>query len=1378
MNIRRNVSLGHQILFLPFIALLGFVTILLIYYSSVQTLQRHNAQVVLNTHQLGNVREIQMQMNKAQLSEKRYLLHQNIDDLKKTVNAIDHAIANLTVLSNEETSSKFRQDTVVWMNGLSTYRARFLDMAAGLSSIGTSADFGLRKTLLKAWHSVQDRAEVYDPKLIDLSFKVHRAEQAYIAGGGLNNVTTWTHALARLGSALDRAPISDVDRIVIMNALGLYKSTFQRLVKQNEQLLKDEAFVNRESATLVQTFSNELKEISDTVLRETRNGFFQTQKSFLSVIALIVIIATLVFAVGRWVATGICGPLNAISNAMTGMADGNLAVDIPATDYSNQIGDMAASLEKFREGGLERRRARLQLREANRQTQNVFRSMNEALFEVDNAGQIIMANPAAEALAGAEPGSLTGQNIANFLPVSNTERPETRLELLKSGIEELFQNDPEKYNEVIETAPLPLIGTTRDGTIVCANHKAQKAFGYDDGVLVGTSIKSLVPEEVRAAHDHYLANYDKHSSVRMVLDSNDLPARRKDGTTFQTRIGLVPVVLDDEDVILCVLQRPGIDPRLTEIADTPLGKLVSGDGVDMSVLNLVTPTNTQFGKSADTFTRADGQKIMVSHSGALMRDRDNKVSGAICVVTDVTERQKTESEIMRFKSTLDSTSDAVFMFHPDDLKFIYLNEEAKRQTGWPEGEYQNKTPVDMNPLFDEKRFRLLTKPLVFGTQKALSLTTNGLNGKEVELTVELFAPDDNDPWYVVTTRDISKRQAAERENRQLRKTLDQIKDEVYMFTPDTLTFLYQNKAARELSGWSSSQYTKKTLMENNPDFVKEEFLEVAAPLLDGEKKQVIYRKTGKQGRPIEVSLQLIKPEGGKPRFVAITRDISEQLAAEKAKSNFISTVSHELRTPLTSIKGALGIIEAGAAGELNPKTSSLISIASTNANRLIRLINDILDVEKLAAGKMDMKMAPMDLSALVAEAIEANEGYGASYGVTLESAGADTPVMVSGDRDRLMQVMSNLISNAIKFSDKGAPVLVSLETQGDHARISVKDTGAGIPEAAQATIFDKFTQADSSDQRQKGGTGLGLNIVRQMVKAHGGKIDFVSQEGKGTTFFFELELLEQSDSEIDDADDIQPPQPLRLLVCEDDADMAALLRIMLEKENYVVDVADTIHAAKTMLSAKEYAGMTLDLELPDGNGLDLLKDMRKGTAMRDLPVFIVSAHISDAAQKEVAASGVGVVNWLSKPVDQTCLIESLHQVLARNTPDLPAILHVEDDANIRDIVKTIIGDKARVCAAASLEIARKKLAMKRFDLVILDLSLPDGDGQELLPYLNRAPQQNTPVMVFSANSCPEDAAAKVQAELVKSRSTNEEFLNMIGNVLKRVAKSTNRIAAE
>lgn len=243
------------------------------------------------------------------------------------------------------------------------------------------------------------------------------------------------------------------------------------------------------------------------------------------------------------------------------------------------------------------------------------------------------------------------------------------------------------------------------------------------------------------------------------------------------------------------------------------------------------------------------------------------------------------------------------------------------------------------------------------------------------------------------------------------------------------------------------------------------------------------------------------PEKG--LIYAVARDISERKRIEQMKTDFISVVSHELRTPLTSIHGSLGLIAGGAAGELPEKARELIDIATRNSDRLARLINDILDVEKIESERMGLRLVPQDLMALVEQAVEANQPYGQPYEISLRIV-ESARVLVRADADRMQQVLSNLLSNAVKFSPRGAVVEVGVTAEDGRARLRVTDHGKGIPPEFQARIFEKFTQADTTSTRQRGGTGLGLSIARAIVERHGGQIWFETAVGRGTTFFVEL----------------------------------------------------------------------------------------------------------------------------------------------------------------------------------------------------------------------------------------------------------------------------------
>ncbi|PCH97876.1 MAG: PAS domain-containing sensor histidine kinase [Rhodobacteraceae bacterium] len=348
-----------------------------------------------------------------------------------------------------------------------------------------------------------------------------------------------------------------------------------------------------------------------------------------------------------------------------------------------------------------------------------------------------------------------------------------------------------------------------------------------------------------------------------------------------------------------------------------------------------------------------------------------------------------------------------------------------------------------------------------------------------------------------------------------RRALHILRDEIYMFEAGTLRFTYLNQSAMERCGWDESIYPQKSLFERDMEldtngvYDIKAFYERARPLINGETEEVTHELTI-DDRPSEIKMQLVRPEVGKPYFMTIVRDISDRHAFNKTKDDFISTVSHELRTPVTSIKGALGLILSGAFGELSEKAKGMLDIAYRNTDRLGLIINDILDLEKIAAGRMEFHLEPVDMATLIQDAVVENKPYSERYGVSMVFDGTEENVMCLCDKDRVFQVMNNLLSNAAKFSHKGSDIIINLEAREDTIYVSVEDFGAGIPNKAKATIFDRFTQADSSDRRAKGGTGLGLSIVKTLIEQQGGTIDFTSKWGKGTKFFFELPIASEA----------------------------------------------------------------------------------------------------------------------------------------------------------------------------------------------------------------------------------------------------------------------------
>ncbi|MBR7746045.1 PAS domain S-box protein [Undibacterium baiyunense] len=258
------------------------------------------------------------------------------------------------------------------------------------------------------------------------------------------------------------------------------------------------------------------------------------------------------------------------------------------------------------------------------------------------------------------------------------------------------------------------------------------------------------------------------------------------------------------------------------------------------------------------------------------------------------------------------------------------------------------------------------------------------------------------------------------------------------------------------------------------------------------------------GSKVPVMVGLAQLEGSRFEWVGFVLDLTAQKNADRVKAEFISVVSHELRTPLTSIRGALGLLEHGAAGNLSPKIQHLIQIAHRNSQRLGSLVNDLLDMEKLVSGKMEFKSEVIDLILLTQQAIEATSNYAAALEVSYRFQEPTQAAHVQGDPQRVMQVFANLLSNAAKFSPKSAFVEVRLIKEQSHWRVEVEDRGAGIPLEFRDKIFSKFAQADGSNTRQQGGTGLGLNIAKSFVEKMDGEIGFESEVGKGSLFWFTL----------------------------------------------------------------------------------------------------------------------------------------------------------------------------------------------------------------------------------------------------------------------------------
>jgi PAS domain S-box-containing protein len=275
--------------------------------------------------------------------------------------------------------------------------------------------------------------------------------------------------------------------------------------------------------------------------------------------------------------------------------------------------------------------------------------------------------------------------------------------------------------------------------------------------------------------------------------------------------------------------------------------------------------------------------------------------------------------------------------------------------------------------------------------------------------------------------------------------------------------------------------------------------------VDHLQQELDYTSASGATRQAMLSISTVRDERGQPsHVVGIFEDITRRRNAERAKEEFVSIVGHELRTPLTSIRGSLGLLDGGLLGELPEDAKSMVALAVNNTDRLVRLVNDILDIERMDSGHLPLERTPVGVAGLVRQSVQALQGSAEDAGVQLRSDVDE--LAVCADADRIVQTLVNLLGNAIKFSPRESFVTVAVSRGDGCARFSVTDCGRGIPADQLDSIFERFNQVDASDAREKGGSGLGLAIARGIVQSHGGHLWAESTPGEGSTFCFTLPL--------------------------------------------------------------------------------------------------------------------------------------------------------------------------------------------------------------------------------------------------------------------------------
>lgn len=885
--------------------------------------------------------------------------------------------------------------------------------------------------------------------------------------------------------------------------------------------------------------------------------------------------------------------------------------------------------------------------------------------------------------------------------------------------ERLLQDTMAFKQSILDSAKLSIISTDADGVIQTFNASAQQMLGYSEREVIGRNTPELF-------HD-----------------------------------------------------RAEITQRAIQMSDE-LGQLIRpGFEVFVAKARIGIADEQQW-----TYIAKNGRRFPVLLTMTALHDNKDNILGFVAIARDITLQQKAEEEISRFKTTLDMTLDCVFMFSPETLRFFYVNQGAMQQIGYTYNELLRMRPTDLLTEFDEENFRAIMKSMIQGKRNAITFESWHRHRNRTLIPVEVFLqyiyPVDQEPRFVAIVRDITERRRAAESlataEERSRLLLESAGEGIYgLDLEGRATFV--NPATARMLGYDSEeligQYMHEIILHSyaNNKIYPYEFSPTSRAISEGDiqrvSNEVMWGKDG-SSFPVEYTVTPMRKNEEIAGAVVIFNDITERKKVEKIKNEFISTVSHELRTPLTSVRGSLGLLVGGAGGKLPEQAKTLVEIANRNTERLLLLINDILDIEKIESGKMVYNYKLLELRKFLESAIQANLAYGQQFGIRFAITQCPKQISIYADEDRLMQVMNNLLSNATKFSNKDTQVEISAVQRGQKIRISITDNGQGIPQSFQKKVFEKFAQADSSDTRTISGTGLGLSISRAIIEQHGGRIDFISRINLGTTFFFDLPVWTQSKT--NEPPKLSSPAKYKLLICENDADIAYMLRIILAQAGFDTDIARTVEMAKQLIKDNQYLAVTLDLALPDelGNpydteGINLIKELRRQDRTRELPVIVVSA-IADQAQRRLNGSAFGIIDWLEKPLDEKRLLSAI-QMIARSKQGLPRILHVEDDPAIYEMVRVLLRGHVELVLAPNLAQAHKKLSEEVFDLILLDIELTDGSGLDLIRDLDEV-EYMPQVVIFSANEVSSDVARKVKAALVKSKDSRKELINVIMSVIK------------